>query len=91
MSLLTKFLNKNLRAVFTSEERGTHRIIFKAPGVLIDKSVHYPSSESSWLSQRADAHFQKYRQQWNTGLEILIDKDSSAGSAAGSHALSLQC
>lgn len=57
MSLITKFLNRDLRAVFTSKERGTQIIIFETPGVHIDKSLHYPSSESSWLSQRTDAYF----------------------------------
>jgi len=90
MSLLTKFLNRDLRAAFTLEERRTQITIFKAPRVHIDESFHYPLSESSWLSQRADARFERYRQQWSTVLEIPADKDS-AGSAAGSDAPSLQC
>lgn len=44
LSLLTKFLNRNLRAVFASEERGTQRMSFKALRVHVDKSLHYLSS-----------------------------------------------
>lgn len=45
LSLLTKFLNRDLRAVSAPEEKGTQIIIFKALRVHIDKSLHYLLSE----------------------------------------------
>lgn len=45
LSLLAKFLNRDLRVVSASEEKGTQIIIFKALRVHIDKSLHYLLSE----------------------------------------------
>lgn len=45
LSLLIKFLDRTLRALSASEERGMQIIIFKAVRVHINKSLHYLSSE----------------------------------------------
>lgn len=47
----------------------TRRIISESPGVTVDKSLPYPSSNSSSLSQRAAAQT-KGAAAWSTVLEI---------------------
>lgn len=47
----------------------TRRIISESPGVTVDKSLPYPSSNSSSLSQRAAAQTEGAAA-WSTVLEI---------------------